>query len=192
MEKIFDILSDEDREKLNKKSQPDWTSPMLATLSKEHFSKEEWIFEQKFDGERCLVFKNGGKVKLMSRNKKEISDHYPEMVICGYTAPQGSRKHFGALVVGYYDNGKLKDAGKVGTGYDEETLKTVHDKMKALEQDEPPFDEEKPDYKNVTWLKPKLVGEFRFTEWTSDNKLRHPSFLGLREDKKAKNVKKEG
>lgn len=79
MKKIFDILSDEDREKLNKKSQPDWTSPMLATLSKEHFSKEGWIFERKFDGERCLVFKNGRKVKLMSRNKKEINNHYPEV-----------------------------------------------------------------------------------------------------------------
>lgn len=94
--------------------------------------------------------------------------------------------------MGYYENGKLTDAGKVGTGYDDETLKTIHDKMKPLEQDDSPFEGEIPDYKNVTWLKPKLVGEFRFTEWTEDNKLRHPSFLGLREDKKAKNVKKEG
>jgi len=63
--------------------------------------------------------------------------------------------------------------------------------MKPLEQSDPPFDQRKTRYKNATWLKPKLVGEFRFSEWTADNKLRHPSFLGLREDKNAKNVTQE-
>jgi DNA ligase D-like protein (predicted ligase) len=327
MHTIFNNLSENARGKLKKTGQPDWTGPMLATLSKEHFSKEGWIFERKFDGERCLVFKNGGNVRLISRNKKEKNHQYPEiaeafndqkhdfvvdgeivafdgnvtsfsklqprmhskkpdrnikvycyvfdiiylegtdlsaielterkkllkkalsfnhdhlrytihrnkegekyleeacgkgwegliakdagsgyihkrskkwlkfkcqnrqeLVICGYTAPQGEREHFGALIVGFYKEGNLKHAGKVGTGYDEATLERVHEKMKPLEQQDNPFKGEVPDYQDVTWLKPDLVGEFRFTEWTDKNRLRHPAFLGLRDDKKAKDVRKE-
>jgi ATP-dependent DNA ligase len=95
------------------------------------------------------------------------------------------------LIVGFYEDDKLVCAGKVGTGYDEETLKLVHNKMRPFERNKPPFDEGNPGYKDATWLEPELVGEFRFTEWTSENRLRHPSFLGLREDKDARDVKKE-
>ncbi len=327
MEKVFDILTEQARNKLRSKSQPSWTAPMLATLTDKRFSKEEWIYERKFDGERCLAFKKAKEVRLISRNQKKKNRQYPEiekiiqeqkhdfivdgeivafdgnvtsfsrlqprmhsshpdlevqvyyyvfdilfleghdltklplknrksllkkaldydnnhlrytphrnkegetylkeacgkgwegliakdsnsvyvhdrsrkwlkfkcenqqeLIICGYTKPHGSRKYFGALIVGYYENGKLHHAGKVGTGYDEKTLKMLHNKMKDLEQDSPPFDGKKPDYKEANWLKPKLVGEFQFTEWTNDNKLRHPSYLGLRDDKKAKEVRKE-
>ena len=301
---------------------------MLATLTDKRFSDEDWIFERKLDGERCLAFKDGKKVRLMSRNKKLLNDQYPEieeaiqdqegsfivdgeivafdgqvtsfsklqnrmhrqkanrsvkvyyyvfdilhfagydlthlsqrnrkdvvrdaldyshdnlrytehrnvegeqffkeacrkkwegliakdakasykhsrskkwlkfkcenrqeLVICGFTDPQGSRKYFGALIVGFYKNGDLHFAGRVGTGYDEDTLKMLYDKMKPLKRDEPPFDVgDLKKEKDTHWLKPKLVGEFQFTEWTGDDKLRHPSFIGLREDKKAKDVKKE-
>ena len=80
MNKIFDHLSGVEQKKLKKDKQPNWMSPMLATLSKKHFSKEGWIFERKFDGQRCLIFKKRKTVKLMSRNKKEINGQYPEIV----------------------------------------------------------------------------------------------------------------
>ena len=327
MKDIFDILDENERDKLKKKKQPVTIEPMLATLTKDRFSKEDWIFERKFDGERCVVFKNGKSVTLLSRNQKTINNQYPEiedaikkmdgrfiidgeivafegnvtsfsrlqkrmhrkepdldvavyyyvfdiiyldghdlaelplrsrksllrkaidfgvgsvrftehrnkdgesffeeacekhwegliakdaestytkgrskkwlkfkcenrqeLVICGYTDPAGERKHFGALLVGFYEQGKLKYAGKVGTGYDEETLEMLHEKMKKVEQDKSPFEDAEIKEKHVHWLKPKLVGQFRYTEWTDDHKLRHPSFLGLRQDKKAGDVRKE-
>jgi DNA ligase D-like protein (predicted ligase) len=113
-----------------------------------------------------------------------------EFVIGGYTEPQGERLEFGALLLGYYKNNKLKYAGKVGTGFSDEILKNLGEKFKKNEQDESPFTE-KINEKNVHWLKPKFVGEVGFTEWTKDNKLRHPRFLGLRRDKPAKKVHKE-
>ena len=327
MKKPFDILNETDREKLKEKKMPDWIDPMLATLTKDRFSKEEWIYERKFDGERCLVYKDGSSVKMMSRNKKVINSQYPEiedafkkmtghfivdgeivsftgnvtsfsrlqkrmhsqepdlnvavyyytfdiihldgfdlselplrsrksllrsaldfdgrvirytphrnddgedyyqeacekhwegliakdahsayssgrstkwlkfkcenrqeLVICGYTDPEGEREYFGALLTGFYEKGELRYAGKVGTGYDEETLERLYKKMHELEQDHSPYDHADVKDKHVHWLKPQLVGQFRFTEWTGDNKLRHPSFLGLRKDKKAREVKKE-
>ncbi len=305
--------------------------PMLATLTHDHFSSEEWLYERKFDGERSIVVSNKQGVTLYSRNKKNLNKTYPELVdtfasvgntkqfivdgeivafkgnvtsfsklqnrigltkqkdidladidvymyifdvlyadgydltgltldnrkkilprimkysnpvrlteyqktkgeqyhaqacrsgwegviakkrdstyvhsrspnwlkfkcvneqelvIAGYTDPQGSRIGFGALLVGYYERGKLKYAGKVGTGYDDDTLKTMHRKMKKIKRKTSPFDDEVRE-KNVHWIRPTLVGEFGFTEWTNDNKLRHPRFLGLRRDKEAKNVHKE-
>ncbi|MDZ7743441.1 MAG: hypothetical protein U5Q03_17310 [Bacteroidota bacterium] len=79
MDEIFNILPENARDKLQKKDQPDWTSPMLATLTKDRFSKEDWIYERKLDGERCLAFKKGKKVSLMSRNKKKKNHQYPEI-----------------------------------------------------------------------------------------------------------------
>lgn len=328
MNKILNNLPADAGDRLKEKKQPDWTSPMLATLTDKRFSDEDWIYERKLDGERCLAFKDGKKVRLMSRNKKVLNNQYPEieeaiqdregsfivdgeivafdgqvtsfsklqnrmhrhkanrsvkvyyyvfdilyldgydvtglpqrnrknvvrkaldyshknlhytahrneegekffkeacrkkwegliakdatasykhsrskkwlkfkcenrqeLIICGFTDPQGCRKYFGALIVGFYKNGNLHFAGRVGTGYDEDTLKMLYDKMKPLKQDDPPFDVGDLKKENDThWLKPKLVGEFQFTEWTGDDKLRHPGFIGLREDKKAKDVNKE-
>lgn len=328
MNKILKALPDAARDNLKKKDQPEWTSPMLATLTHERFSRDNWIFERKLDGERCLVFKKGKEVRLMSRNKKELNDQYPEiseafkqqkqdfvvdgeivafegevtsfsklqnrmhrekadesvkvyfyvfdilhfdgydltgmelrhrksvltealdlsdqkvirftghrikegekylkeacgknwegliakdatskyvhsrskkwlkfkcenqqeLIICGYTDPGGEREYFGALIVGFYEDDKLKSAGKVGTGYDDETLEMLYNKMKPLERKTPPFDEEVEDKPDIHWLTPKLVGQFQFTEWTGDHKLRHPSYIGLRDDKKAKDVNKE-
>ncbi|WP_405226660.1 non-homologous end-joining DNA ligase [Lentisalinibacter sediminis] len=309
---------------------PDWTAPMLATLTDDHFSSEDWIYERKLDGERCLVFGDGRGVRILSRNRKKLNDTYPELVealeeagpdrfitdgeivtfdgkvtsfsrlqqrigisdpdearatgigvwlylfdliyldrylldelplrsrkrllrdafdfggrlrytrhrntegeayyqeacrkgwegviakkadgryvhsrsrdwlkfkcvnrqelvIGGYTDPKGSRKGFGALLVGYYEDDELRYAGKVGTGFDDETLEKLHDRMQAIERDEPGFDEEVRE-KNAHWITPELVGEFGFTEWTGDGKLRHPRYIGLREDKPAKKVRRE-
>lgn len=328
MVELLKKLPSEVREKLREKALPEQTSPMLATLTDERFSRNDWIYERKLDGERCLAYKKGDEVKLMSRNEKLLNKQYPEieeavqsqegdfiidgeivafdgkvtsfsklqnrmhrrhpdksievfyyvfdilhlegydvtgvsqrhrkgilrkaldfshdhirytthrnkegekyfaeacrkhwegliakdanasykhsrsgkwlkfkcenqqeLVICGYTDPEGSRDYFGALIVGFYKNDKLHFAGRVGTGYDDQTLEMLFNKMKPLRQNDPPFDVgDIHNEKNTHWLKPRLVGEFRFTEWTGDDKLRHPSFIGLRDDKKAKDVKKE-
>ncbi len=114
-----------------------------------------------------------------------------EFVIIGYTEPQGSRKGFGALLIGFYKNSQLKYAGKVGTGYNEDLLKKLSKRLKSIEISKPKI-KEKIKEKNIHWVSPKLVAEIEFTEWTKDNKLRHPAFLGIRSDKKAKEVKKEG
>lgn len=113
-----------------------------------------------------------------------------EFIICGYTPPQGSRIGFGAILIGYYDKGKLKFAGKVGTGYTEEFLADLHSKLKRIQTKNSPFVGDVK-IKNAIWVKPKIVGEVGFTEWTSDGKLRHPRFLGIRTDKSPRSVIRE-
>jgi bifunctional non-homologous end joining protein LigD len=113
-----------------------------------------------------------------------------EMVIGGYTDPKGSRVGFGALLVGYYDGGVLRYAGKVGTGYDDALLEDLAARLRGLERTTCPF-EATPHEKAVHWVTPRLVGEVGFTEWTGDGKLRHPRFLGLRPDKNARQVRRE-
>jgi bifunctional non-homologous end joining protein LigD len=126
-----------------------------------------------------------------------------EFVIGGYSEPRGTRSHFGALVVGYYDNKKLKFAAKVGTGFNQKILKSLHQKFQKLTRPDCPFVNlpEKAgrfgrgltaaEMKRCTWLDPKLVCEIRFAEWTRDDHLRQPAFLGLREDKQPEEVIRE-
>ncbi len=330
MKEPFASLPEEARDKLQREGMPDWTAPMLATLTDDHFSSPDWIYERKLDGERCLVFRDGQGLRILSRNEKKFNDTYPELVealenagpdrfiadgeivafdgkvtsfsrlqqrlgvsdpdearatgigvwlylfdliyldrylldelplrsrkrllrdafefggrlrytryrntegedyyeeacrkgwegiiakkadgryvhsrsrdwlkfkcvnrqelvIGGYTDPKGSRKGFGALLVGYYEDGELRYAGKVGTGFDDETLEDLHDRMQEIERDEPAFADEVNE-KGAHWLEPRLVGEFGFTEWTEDGKLRHPRYIGLREDKPARKVRRE-
>jgi bifunctional non-homologous end joining protein LigD len=316
-----------------KTAQPDFVPPMLATLTDEYFSNNDWIYEHKFDGVRCLVFKKNGKVRLLSRNRHLMNSEYPEiaeafekqkadniildgeivavekglsdfellqsrinlkdlkrikakitqvpialcifdiiycdgydvrhlpllerkqilkkllkynklllftehvvgkgipffhkackmhwegviakkadsiyegrrsknwlkfkcimqqeLVIGGFTAPRGSRTDFGALLVGYYDKGKFKYAGKVGTGYSHETLRMLGKKMRALEIKTCPFTNYDESTKDVHWIKPHLVAEFGFAQWTRGGKLRVGRYKGLRDDKAAKDVVKE-
>jgi len=305
---------------------------MLATLTDRRFSDPNWFFERKLDGERCLAFRTGTDVRLMSRNRLAISSQYPEVVralathplcdaildgeivafdgdrtsfprlqrrmhvsapspslirsspvvyfvfdvpfacgydlsrvglrwrkrvlrelatfrrplalsahrtgrgeayyaeacskgwegliakraespyvgtrsqdwlkfkcvaeqefvIGGYTDPQGNRAgFFGALLVGYYEDGRLVYAGKVGTGFDRQTLADLTRQLAALEQREPPFQAGQLPRKGVHWVRPKLVAEVGFSEWTEDGQLRHPRFLGLRMDKAADEVTRE-
>jgi DNA ligase D-like protein (predicted ligase) len=298
-----------------KASQPNWISPMLATLEKRPFFEKGWIFEKKFDGIRCLVFAKGDTIKMYSRNHKLINNTYPEIltslatlsaknyiidgeivteegklnsfsklqtrmhrisptkkmqltffifdllyfdnqdlrklpleerkkhlkhllkfnrvarfcshrstngkgfyqqvikkgfegviakrkdstykskrtrdwlkfkavndddfIIGGFTKPQGSRKGFGALLIGFYQKGKLRYAGKVGTGFSEEMLMFLSKKLEKLTAKESYFSDSIKE-KNVTYVKPKLIAKIAFTERTKDKKLRHPSFLGLK------------
>jgi len=106
-----------------------------------------------------------------------------EFVIGGYTPPAGHRTHFGALLVGLYDGAQLRYTGKVGTGYSEEVLRELAVRMKPLETSKSPF-EPPPQEGNAIWIRPMLVAQVAFAEWTKDGKLRQPAFLGLRCDKK--------
>jgi len=326
----FDILDETARKRLRRKGQPRRVEAMLATLTHDTFSDPGWIYERKLDGVRCLAFRKGRTVRLVSRNHKTMSDTWPELVealgrdacddfvadgeivaftgkrtsfarlqqrlglqdpeaarrsrvavylylfdllhldgrdttalplrdrkrllkralsfaghvrftphrvesgeawleeacrkgwegliakraasryrhgrsrdwlkfkcgnrqelvVGGFTDPKGSRAGFGALLVGYYEDGALRYAGKVGTGYDDDTLRVLRDRMDGLERDTCPFDT-KPRVQGVHWVSPRLVAEVGFTEWTGDGKLRHPRFVGLRTDKKACDVRRE-
>jgi bifunctional non-homologous end joining protein LigD len=116
-----------------------------------------------------------------------------EMVIGGYTEPQGSRKGFGALLLGYHEDGKLKYAGKVGTGFDDAMLRKLTPELVKREIQKPAFADPPRGYeaKGAHWIRPELVAEIAFTEWSRDGALRHPSFQGLRPDKKATDVVRE-
>jgi bifunctional non-homologous end joining protein LigD len=304
---------------------------MLATLTEERFSDPAWIYERKLDGERCLAFRRGTLVRLMSRNRLRIDNHYPEVaealaarlsldcildgeivafdgnrpsfsrlqrrmqlrdpeaarrtgvtvyyyvfdllyvggldltaaslrhrkatlrrlmtyggplrysahrnrqgeefwrrscaegwegiiakrgdspyehrrsrswlkfkcvnaqefVIGGFTEPKGSRSGFGALLVGYYEGERLVYAGKVGTGFDTALLGTLATMLRRLEYADPPFAEGVLPRKGVHWVHPELVAQIGFAEWTHDGHLRHPRFLGLRDDKAAREVVRE-
>ena len=302
--------------------QPGWMDPELATLTRDRFSDPGWIFERKLDGERCLAFRSGTGVRLMTLKQKEDTSTYPEItqalplsgpatssstgrsspsttarpvrppaaaprvrqpgpdllaavpvsyyifdvlwadgrdlrplplrerkrilrdllsfaarcaspntstptarpttgrpapaagrgsspsapralprrpepglaevqcasgqefVIGGFTDPQGARTGFGALLLGYYDpSHQLVYARKVGTGFSQRTLDSLHTTLAALEQDHPPFDRGRLPRSGVHWVQPRLVAEVGFSEWTTDGGLRHPKFQGLRDDK---------
>lgn len=331
MNKLLKNLSGEQQDSLRKKSFPDWEEPMLATLTNDYFDDENWIYERKLDGVRCLIYRSGDDISLKSRNKNSLNNTYPELVealegqsgsfvadgeivafdgdvtsfsrlqnrinidspekarssdikvylylfdllyfedcdttklklrsrkkllknaftwddpvrytphrnetgksyfkeacekgwegiiakdgraaykhtrskkwlkfkctmrqefvIGGFTDPQGQRIGFGALLLGFYQNNSLQYAGQVGTGFDDDLLKKLHSRLSDLKQKGNPFAQNDMKKSDVHWVEPILVGEVAFTEWTEDNKLRHPSFLGLRTDKDPEDVFKEG
>jgi bifunctional non-homologous end joining protein LigD len=329
MHELLESLPPGEKESLKECSPPSSISPMLATLTDDYFSDDQWLYERKLDGERCLTFMKEDEVTLKSRNDRVLNATYPEIVdtfqdeddlimdgeivafeddltsfsalqermhiddeqkaresdvdvyyyvfdllyvsgyditgvslthrksllkqICtfedplryvthrvgqgvdyyreacekgwegviakrkdstyiqkrstdwlkfkcihrqefvigGYTDPHGERVGFGALLIGYYEGDDLLYAGKVGTGFDEETLKLLHDTMEGLHMDHTPFVQEDLPSKEIHWIRPELVAEIGFTEWTSAGKLRHPRFLGLRRDKEAHKVVRE-
>lgn len=113
-----------------------------------------------------------------------------EMVIGGYTDPQGSRLGFGALLLGYYEDDKFIYSGKVGTGFNDDLLKDILAKLKKLERKTSPF-ATVPGEKNAHWVKPQLVAQIKYSEWTETGSLRHPVFIALRDDKDPKAVTRE-
>jgi bifunctional non-homologous end joining protein LigD len=330
---LLDDLPPEERRLLRSQRHPDWTDPMLATLTDRRFSNPDWIFERKLDGVRALAFRRGRGVRLLSRNRKDLDGAYPEiigalaeqppddavvdgevvafegrqtsfarlqgrmqlrdpdrarrsgiavfyyvfellhldgrdvtrlplrrrksllrrafsfhdplrflthrlehgeryhreacqkgwegliakrasapyttgrsgdwlkfkcvadqeLVIGGFTDPKGSRAGFGAILVGYYEDGKLAYAGKVGTGYNEKLLRDLRAQMDRLSRREPPFElgTDNLPRREVHWVEPRLVAQIGFTEWTGDGRLRHPRFQGLRQDKAPRDVVRE-
>jgi bifunctional non-homologous end joining protein LigD len=138
--------------------------------------------------------RNGAWIKLKLQREQEF-------VIGGYTNPEGLRVNFGALLVGFYENKKLKFCGKVGTGFDARLLGSLHSKLKTISREACPFvnlpelrgNHCSPritvaEMKKCRWVRPEMVCQIRFSEWTCDEKLRQPVFLGLREDKDARDV----
>jgi bifunctional non-homologous end joining protein LigD len=116
-----------------------------------------------------------------------------ELVVGGFTAPHGSRPEFGALLVGYFDRGRLRYAGKVGTGFDHATLRDLGARLRERRRAQSPFaDTSNIKERDVTWVEPELVAQIGFTEWTTAGRLRHPRFQGLRDDKSAPEVVREG
>ncbi|GAB3297292.1 non-homologous end-joining DNA ligase [Parasphingorhabdus pacifica] len=113
-----------------------------------------------------------------------------EFVIGGFTDPRGGRTGFGALLVGYYETGRLRYAGKVGTGYDDRMLRYLRGVLEELRRSGSPFVDDV-GVRDAHWVEPRLVVEVGFSEWTDDGKLRHPRFSGLRADKPAKSVVRE-
>ena len=113
-----------------------------------------------------------------------------EMVIGGFTAPRGSRTDLGALLVGHMEDGRLRYAGKVGTGFTRATLGDLAGRLAPLRRGDPPF-ADAPRFRDATWVEPHLVAQIGFAEWTRDGRLRHPRFLGLRDDKAPEEVVRE-
>jgi bifunctional non-homologous end joining protein LigD len=117
--------------------------------------------------------------------------HRQEVVIVGFTAPRRSRKYFGALVLAVREGKRWQYVGRAGTGFDAALLQSIHAKLMPLVVPQKPVAEKVPDEAQTTWVRPKLVGEVKFTEWTRGNEMRHPAFVGLRDDKPASQVVRE-
>ncbi len=154
---------------------------------------KDYLKEACDKGWEGLIAKKRDSTYAHSRSKQWLKfkcANRQEFVIGGYTEPEGERIGFGALLIGYYEKNNLKYAGKVGTGYDDETLERLSKKLSSLERKTSSFDEEVSD-SDVHWVTPELVAQVEFSEWTQDHRLRHPRFQGLRRDKDAKDVTRE-
>lgn len=146
------------------------------------------------NGLEGIIAKNSQSTYQMRRSKEWLkikTTCRQEVVIGGFTEPKGSRQYFGSLVVGVYKKRKLYYVGKVGTGFTEESLATIYKQIKLLTQENAPFENSPKGLGKVFWLKPRLVCEVVFTEWTQDGKMRHPTFQGMRIDKEPGNVRLE-
>jgi bifunctional non-homologous end joining protein LigD len=119
------------------------------------------------------------------------AQHEQEFVVGGWTDPRNSRIGFGALLLGAYDGKKLRYTGHVGTGFSQKLLKELHARLVKIARDTSPFDTKVDTNMKPHWVEPQIVVQVRFTEWTRDQLLRHPAFLGERIDKKAASVKLE-
>ena len=156
------------------------------------------VFEEAcLQGLEGVVSKRAGDAYAGRRTRSWLKSkcaRRQEFVVCGFTDPAGSRAGFGALLLGVHDEeGALRYAGRVGTGFDERALKRLRARLDELEVDRPAFADPPrgAQARGVHWTAPELVAEVRFSEWTGDGQLRHPVFQGLREDKSAAEVRRE-
>ncbi len=151
----------------------------------EHFTDGRALFEaakqqgvEGIVGKRASSFYESRRTGDWVKYKIHATDSF---VLCGFT--EGERDHFGALVLGIYDHGKLKWAGNVGTGFDRKTMKTIYDKLAPLATERCPLEPDKNlPKKDVTWVRPELVCEVKFANWTEDGRLRAPVWMGFRPD----------
>ena len=171
----------------------DWEDPLRTTDQVTGDGKQllDEACRERWEG---LIAKRLGTAYVSTRSRDWLKlkcTRAQELVIGGFTAPKGSRTDLGALLVGYFDDGELRYAGKVGTGFTHATLKELAGQLAPLARDSSPFAPEKGIPRDASWVEPELVAQIGFMEWTGDGRLRHPSFLGLRIDKAAREVTRE-
>ncbi|CAA9467143.1 MAG: DNA_ligase_IV_Ku-like [uncultured Solirubrobacteraceae bacterium] len=146
------------------------------------------------DGWEGLIAKRVGTPYVSSRSRDWLKlkcTRAQELVVGGFTAPRGSRTDLGALLVGHFEGDRLRYAGKVGTGFTRATLAELAERLAPLVRPTSPFAPEKGIPRAATWVEPEVVAQVAFMEWTPDGRLRHPSFLGVRLDKAAREVVRE-
>ena len=172
-----------------------WEDPVRFTRHRNEEGEAYWreACEKGWEG---VIAKDARSPYVHSRSRKWLKfkcGNEQELVVGGFTEPQGERVGFGALLLGYHEDGGLRYAGKVGTGWDDDTLQSLRRRMDGLERETSPFDAGDPPEgdEGVHWITPKLVAQVGFTEWTDDGRLRHPRFLGLRQDKEPGEVVRE-
>ena len=205
---LFDLLRDGDEDlrgrplaerrlRLQRRIRPSPRDPRLVRLSEIVLDDGRPLLERaKREGWEGLIVKDAqspyqsGRRTPAWRKMKLLKQQ--EFVVGGWTEPRQTRQHFGALLVGYYDEaGALRWAGSVGTGFDQAELDRVAGLLREHEIDTSPFADAFKTAERPHWVRPRLVAELRFTEWTSDGLLRQPVYLGMRSDKKAKDVRRE-
>jgi DNA ligase D-like protein (predicted ligase) len=170
----------------------DWRDP-LRWVEYRNEAGEAMFAEACASGWEGVIAKRAESVYTDKRSRDWLKfkcERGQELVIGGFTPPKGSRVELGALLVGVYEDGRLKYAGKVGTGFNRDTLHSLAAQLRPLERSESPF-ANAPRFRDVTWVEPQLVAQVGFAEWTRDGRLRHPRFLGLRPDKPATDVVRE-
>jgi DNA ligase D-like protein (predicted ligase) len=170
-----------------------WERPLRSTPHRVR-GDEEWFARICRRGWEGLIAKRadaayrGGRTDVWLKFKCEAGQ---ELVVVGWTEPQRSRVALGALLLAYHDGSQLVYAGKVGTGFSDQVLRDLHRRLSRLEVGASPCDRGKLPVKGVHWARPELVAQVAFTEWTSTGQLRHPRYVGLRDDKQADDVVRE-
>lgn len=170
----------------------DFTSPLFLLEWRSHHGRE-YLKEACQNGGEGVLAKDNSSIYTSTRTSKWQKfrcDRQQEFVVVGYTEPHGQRTYFGALLLGYYERDRFRYAGKVGTGFDEETRADMLERFNELEINESPV-HDTGKAEGAHWVRPKVVVQIGFTEWTQDGKLRHPRFIGVRRDKKPEHVVRE-
>ncbi|WPO77871.1 DNA ligase D [Flavobacterium sp. KACC 22761] len=144
-------------------------------------NKSEGIIAKKATSSYAVGNRSNNWLKIKLSNEEEA-------IIIGITEPKNSRKYFGAILLGQYKGKVLKYIGKCGTGFTESVLKELYDKLQPFFTEKSPLDEKISLRDKIQWVKPKMVCQVKYSEWTEDKHLRHPVYLGLRIDKKAEEV----
>lgn len=199
---VFDVLYldgydvrgvrlDERRKLLEEIVTPD---PFLRISAAFAGAGEEMLEAARDNGLEGLVAKRASSCYESKRSSEWLKIKLTteqEFVIGGFTAPQGERSYFGALALGVFEEGKLRWVGNVGTGFDFKTLSFLNDKLQPLVSKNCPFAVRPNPDRGITWVKPELIAQVKFTQWTQDKRLRAPVYLGLRDDVKPKETRRE-
>jgi DNA ligase D-like protein (predicted ligase) len=171
----------------------DFTGPVRYTPHRRH-ADEAYFAECCRKGWEGLIAKQADAPYATGRTDRWLKfkcEAGQELVVVGWTDPEGSRVALGALLLGYHDGDDLVYAGKVGTGFSQSVLRDLHARLSKLEVEQSPCTKGALPRKAVHWVRPELVAEVAFTEWTTAHQLRHPRYLGLRTDKAAADVVRE-